>query len=167
LVPTRIPSTRHRPAGGRRRHPARRRSWLALAGLARTRATERLGISSFARISLAAAALLLLAFICLLVNAQETQSSYELNQLRQENAQLQAEQDQLRYQKARLETPALVDQAAASRGMTQTDPSTYVSGSPTQVDLSAPIGPPPPSNEPRWRRLLDLLLGGSSDRRGA
>jgi len=166
LVPTRIPSTRHRPAGGRRRHVTRRRSWRSLAGLARTRATERLGISSFARISLAAAALLLLALVCLLVNAQETQRSYELNQLRQENAQLQAEQDQLRYQKARLETPALVDQAAASRGMTQADPSTYVGGSPTQVDLSTPIGPPPPASEPRWRRILDLLLGGSSGHHG-
>jgi cell division protein FtsL len=136
-----------------------------LAALATARTRERLGISSFARISLAAAALLLLVLVYLTVNAQETQTSYELNQLRQENAQLQAEQDQLRYQKARLETPALVDQAAASRGMTQADPSTYVQGKPVQVDLSRPIGPPRPSDEPRWQRILDLLFGGSGDAR--
>ncbi len=137
-----------------------------LAARATARAREGLGISSFASISLAAAGLLLLVLVYLTVNAQETQTSYELNQLRQENAQLQAEQDQLRYQRARLETPALVDQAAAARGMTQADPSTYVEARPVQVDLSAPIGPPPPSDEPRWQRVLDLLLGGTGNARG-
>lgn len=121
---------------------------------------ERLGLSSFARLSVAAGALLALAIGYLLVGAQATQSTYELTRLRQQNAQLQAEQEQLRYQAASAHTPAHVEQAAHAAGLQQAQRTTSVGAQPVALDLEAPIGPGRTDESPLWQRTLASVFGG-------
>jgi outer membrane murein-binding lipoprotein Lpp len=123
------------------------------------RAVERLGLSAYSRVCLAAVGLGLLVLVYLVVDAQATQVSFQLGQLRARNAQLQAEQDQLRYQSAQAQTPSQVAQEAAALGMRQGASTTYVPYHPVRVDLGAPIGPSRPRLVPLWRRLWDRIFG--------
>jgi hypothetical protein len=156
VVTTRIQTTRRRLGPARAGTAALRRhaAWpLAAAGAT----AGRLRLPSFTHASLAAGGLLALVIAYLLVGTQATQTSYELDSLRARNGQLQAEQDQLRYQDARMRSQAGVAQAAASAGLQHGNPPRYVRAQPVQVDLTAPIGPDRPDDTPLWQRALAAI----------
>lgn len=114
--------------------------------------------AGFTRLCAALAVLLLAATAYLVVAAQATQSSYDLARLRQQHEQLQAEQDQLRYQSATLHAPARVEQEAQQLGMQRHADQKVLVGQPVTVDLEKPIGPDEPDDTPRWQRLLGRLF---------
>jgi hypothetical protein len=105
----------------------------------------------------------LLAIAYLVVAAQATQSSYELSRLKDQNAQLRAEQDQLRYSMAAQHTPARVEQEAAAAGLQRSNQLKYVSYQPVVVDLSAPLGPDRPVQGPLWKQAIAAVFGGARD----
>jgi len=142
----------------------RRRSSRPLwADIAASPAARRLQLSTFARVYAAAGVVLLLAIAFLVVAAQATQSSYELTKLKDQNAQLRAEQDQLRYSMAAQHTPARVEQEAAAAGLQRSNQLKYVSYQPVVVDLSAPLGPDRPVQGPLWRQAIAAVFGGARD----
>jgi cell division protein FtsL len=167
LVTTRIQTTRRRlgTSPGRHGRAARRRrsTWPLLASVASGAAAQRLGVSAHARSYLAAAALMTLVMVYLVVGAQATQTSYELDRLKNQHAQLQAEQGQLRYQDVSMHTPAGVQRAAASAGMQRPNQPRFAGYQPIALDLNAPIGPDRPSDAPLWKRALALVIGGAGD----
>jgi cell division protein FtsL len=159
LVTTRIQTTRR--LGASRHAPRRRRSaWPLLTTVANSAAAERLALTSFARAYLAAGGLLVLAIAYLVVSAQATQTSYQLDNLKSQNTQLLAEQDQLRYDDARMHTPAGVAAAAAAAGMQHTNLPHYAGYQPVAVNLDAPIGPARPADTPPWQRALAAIASG-------
>ena len=142
----------------------RRRSSRPLwADIAASPAARRLQLSTFARVYAAAGVVLLLAIAYLVVAAQATQSSYELSRLKDQNAQLRAEQDQLRYSMAAEHTPARVEQEAAAAGLQRSNQLKYVSYQPVVVDLSAPLGPDRPVQGPLWKQAIAAVFGGARD----
>ncbi|HKF78215.1 MAG TPA: hypothetical protein VKF59_18885 [Candidatus Dormibacteraeota bacterium] len=159
MVTTRIQTTRRRIGTGRHAHSTRRRlaGWSQPAGLAGAPAARRL--SSFARTYAAAGALLVVAIGYLAVASQATQTSYELDRLKDQNAQLLAEQDQLRYEDARAHTSAGVAQAAAAAGLEHGTRARYVTYQPVALDLGAPVGPARPPEAAPWQRVLAALTG--------
>ncbi|MGH7776013.1 MAG: hypothetical protein ACREPI_02405, partial [Candidatus Dormibacterales bacterium] len=98
--------------------------------------------------------------VYLLVVAQATKASYEIGQLRGQQAQLLAEQQQLRYQEASLTAPARIEQEAAAAGMQRATPSRYVSYRPVRVDVGAPLGRERPAGQPLWQQVLAALARG-------
>jgi cell division protein FtsL len=134
-----------------------------LADLAASPAAWRLQLSAFARVYAAAAVVLLLAIAYLVVAAQATQYSYELSKLKDQNAQLRAEQDQLRYTMAAQHTPARVEQEAAAAGLQRSNQLKYVSNQPVAIDLGAPLGPEPSQRDPLWQQALAAVFGGARD----
>ena len=165
MVTTRTIHRRRLSAGskGRVAHPSRRRRRtrldLAIAGSV---AARRLRLSSFARVYLVAGGLLALAVAYLVVGAQLTQTSYELSRLQQQQTDLHAGQDQLRYQAAAMHTPARVEQAATTAGMQRTSPAGYPAYEPVAIDLGAAIGAGRPNDSPLWRRTLATVLGSTT-----
>jgi cell division protein FtsL len=142
----------------------RRRSSRPLwADIAASPAARRLQLSTFARVYAAAGVVLLLAIAYLVVAAQATQSSYELSRLKDQNAQLRAEQDQLRYSMAAQHTPARVEQEAAAAGLQRSNQLKYVSYQPVVVDLSAPLGPDRPVQGPLGKQAIAAVFGGARD----
>jgi hypothetical protein len=122
-------------------------------------AAERLRLSAFARIYAGSAVALMLALLYLAVSAEATQSAYALSQLKDRNAQLIAEQDQLRYQSASLHGPSRIEQEAAATGLQRSTAVIYVSARPAQIDLGRPIGPGRPSSGPFWQRAVAVISG--------
>jgi hypothetical protein len=161
LVTTRILTTRRRL--GTSRHPARRRrgAWPLLATVADSPAARRLGVTSFPRVYAAGVALMTLVITYLVMTAQATQTSYDVDGLKRQNTQLHAQQEQLRYQAIRMRTPAGVQTAATAAGMQRSNRAQYAAAQPVAIDLSAPIGPPRPTDEPLWQRALAFLSGGA------
>jgi hypothetical protein len=133
-----------------------------LATVANGATADRLGLSSFGRVYMVAAALLGLIVAYLLIGTQATQTSYELDNLKTENTQLSAEQTDLRAQDARIHTQAGVAQAAASAGLQRGNSLQYVAYQPTGLNLSAPIGPARPESAPLWQRALAAIVGGTA-----
>ena len=104
--------------------------------------------------------------IYLALAAEVTQASYQIAQLQDQQRQLLAEQDQLRYQEVTLHAPAQVEQQAAQTGMQRVPPTNYVSSAPVAIDLQAPVGAPPTDSTPLWERAVAALtnkLGVSRD----
>ena len=102
----------------------------------------------------------------LAIAAQITQSSYDISRLQDQQRQLVAEQDQLRYQEVTLHAPAQVQQQAAQTGMQRVVPSTFVAGQPVAIDLSAPVGASANDATPLWLRAVAALVntvGGTRD----
>jgi hypothetical protein len=133
-----------------------------LATVANGAAAERLGLPSFGRVYAAATVLLVLVVAYLLVGTQATQTSYQLDQLREQNGQLAAEQADLRAQDARIHTQAGVAQSAASAGLQRGNPHQYVSYQPVALNLAAPIGPARPEDTPLWQRALAAIVGSTA-----
>jgi hypothetical protein len=125
-------------------------------------AADRLRLSAFARIYAGSGVALVLALAYLAVGAQATQNAYSVSQLKDRNAQLVAEQDQLRYESASLHGPGRVEQEAQSSGLQRSTTVTYIDTSPRPglVDLSEPIGPAQSDSKPPWERLFEALFGG-------
>lgn len=111
------------------------------------------------------AALTVLLFY-LAIAAQITQSSYDISRLQDQQRQLIAEQDQLRYQEVTLHAPAQVQQQAAKSGMQRVVPSNYVTGNQVAIDLTSPIGDSPADTTPLWLRAVAAVVntvGGTKD----
>jgi len=163
LVNTRILTTPRQPGSGRLAYHRRRRSaWPVLATIANSSTAERFGLFTFARAYTAAGALLAVVIAYLVLGAHATQTAYELDQLRAQNAQLLAEQDQLRYRDASLHTRAGIAEAAAAAGLQHSNTPKYVGYQPVALDLSAPIGPGRPQDAPLWQQALAAIVGSTA-----
>ena len=164
MVTTRIQTTRRQLGTGRRAHaqPRRRAAWPLFATVANSAAAERLRLSSYGRVYAAGIGLLAIVIAYLLVGTQTTQTSYDLDRLKDQNAQLVAEQDELRAQDARMHTQAGVAQAAAAAGLQHSNSHQYVGYQPVALDLGAPIGPARPEDTPLWQRALAMIVGGTA-----
>ncbi len=98
--------------------------------------------------------------------AQITQASYDMSRLQDQQRQLIAEQDQLRYQEVTMHAPAMVQQQAAQSGMQRVVPSSYVAGSAVAIDLTTPLGASPADATPLWMRAVATVVnavGGTRD----
>ena len=121
----------------------------------------RLRVSAFGRVYVVAAGVLAMAICYLFVAAQMTQTSYEMNRLRAQQAELKAEQDQLRYQGVQLHTPARVAQEAGVAGLAPAaTPTKYLGYQPVAIDLGAATGQAAPDQSPLWQRAVAGLLTG-------
>ena len=129
-------------------------------------AAERLRLSSFGHAYLGLGAILIAVLFYLGLAAQITQSSYDIAHLQDQQRQLLAEQDQLRYQEVTLHAPAQVQQQAAQSGMQRIVPSGYVAGQLVAIDLTAPVGASANDTTPLWERAVAALIntvGGTRD----
>jgi Tfp pilus assembly protein PilN len=167
LTSTRILTRRRLGTAGAQHVPARRRrrtrGFVQVAGSV---AAERLQLSSFAHAYLGLGAALVAVLFYLALAAQVTQSSYDITRLQDQQRQLIAEQDQLRYQEVTLHAPAQVQQSAAQSGMQRSAPVAYVPAQPVAIDLGAPAGAFGSDATPLWARYLAALfnkVGGTRD----
>ena len=136
-----------------------------LVGMAGVRAADRLRASAHLRLYLGVATLVTVLIAYVVVGSQVTQTSYELARLQNRQAELQAEQGQLRYQEANLRTPAQVQHDASSAGLQQVPPTKYVGFQPVAIDLQAPTGAGPVDDQPVWQQAVAGLLGAMSGSR--
>ncbi|MDQ6772255.1 MAG: hypothetical protein M3024_04595 [Candidatus Dormibacteraeota bacterium] len=159
---------RRRLAPGRAPEPhstRRRRSAVRpLVDLSGSAAVQRLRLSSYARAYAVAAVVLTFALAYLIVAAGSTQSAYELSLLQAQRAQLQADQDQLRYQALSQHAPARIAEEASAQGLSRPAGVKPIPAQPVTIDLKQPIGPGLPSTGPAWQRLLDIALGARANR---
>ena len=147
------------PAGLRHTPPPkRRRRTRGFVQVASATASERLRLNAFGHAYLLVGAGIALVLIYLSMAAQATASSYQITQLQQEQRQLMAEQDQLRYQEATLHAPAQVAQQAAQSGMQRLPPSTYINEPVIGIDITAPIGAPPTDSTPLWAQAIAVVI---------
>jgi Tfp pilus assembly protein PilN len=167
LTSTRILARRRLGTAGAQHVPARRRrrtrGFVQVAGSV---AADRLQLSTFAHAYLGLGAALVAVLFYLALAAQVTQSSYDITRLQDQQRQLIAEQDQLRYQEVTLHAPAQVQQSAAQSGMQRTAPVAYVPAQPVAIDLGAPAGASGTDATPLWARYLAALfnkVGGTRD----
>lgn len=167
MTSTRILNRRRLGPAGVQHVPARRRrrtrGFVQVAGSV---AAERLQLNSFAHAYLGLGAALVAVLFYLALAAQVTQSSYDITRLQDQQRQLLAEQDQLRYQEVTLHAPAQVQQSAAQSGMQRAAPVAYVLAQPVAIDLQAPAGASGTDATPLWTRYLAALLnkvGGTRD----
>jgi hypothetical protein len=129
-------------------------------------AAERLRLSSFGHAYLGLGAILIAVLFYLGLAAEITQSSYDIARLQDQQRQLLAEQDQLRYQEVTLHAPAQVQQQAAQSGMQRIVPSGYVAGQLVAIDLTAPVGASANDITPLWERAVAAVIntvGGTRD----
>lgn len=167
MTTTRILTRRRLVTPGAHHAPARRRRRTrGFVQVASSVAAERLRLNSFGQAYMGLGAVLICILFYLALAAQVTQSSYDITRLEEQQSQLLAEQDQLRYQEATLHAPAQVQQQAAQSGMQRAARVTYVAGQPVAIDLTAPAGASGADETPLWQRYLAALLntvGGTRD----
>lgn len=137
--------------------PKRRRRTRGFVQVASATASERLRLNAFGHAYLIVGAGLAALLLYLGLAAQVMQNSYQISQLQDQQRQLIADQDQLRYQEATLHAPAQVAQQAVKSGM-QRVPPTYVTQAAVAIDLAAPIGAPPTDSTPIWEEAVAALM---------
>ncbi len=146
--------------------PRRRRRTRGFVQVASAAATERLRLNRFGHAYVGVGAVVIALFFYLALAAQITQSSYDISRLQDQQRQLIAEQDQLRYQEVTLHAPAQVQQQASQSGMQRVVPASYVPGQMVAIDLAAPVGASPLDSTPRWLRAVAIVVntvGGTRD----
>ena len=168
MISTRILARRRLTVAGAQHAPAprRRRRTRGFVQVASATAAERLRLSSFGHAYLGLGAVLIGVLFYLALAAQITQSSYDIARLQDQQRQLVAEQDQLRYQEVTLHAPAQVQQQATQSGMQRVVPSGYVNGQPVAIDLGASIGASATDSTPLWARAVAAVVnsvGGTRD----
>jgi hypothetical protein len=167
LISTRILTRRRLGATGAQHVPARRRRRTrGFVQVASSVAADRLHLNSYGHAYLWFGAALIGVLFYLALAAQVTQSSYDITRLQDQQRQLVAEQDQLRYQEVTLHAPAQVQQQAAKSGMQRAAPSAYVPAQQVAIDLQAPAGAAGTDATPLWERYLAALfnkVGGTRD----
>jgi hypothetical protein len=168
LISTRILTRRRLSTTGAQHAPAprRRRRTRSFAQVASSTAAEKLHLSSFGHAYMGLGAVLIAVLFYLGLAAQITQSSYDIARLQDQQRQLLAEQDQLRYQEVTLHAPAQVQQSAAQSGMQRVVPSGYVAGQAVAIDLTAPVGASAGVSTPLWARAVAAVIntvGGTRD----
>ncbi len=144
--------TRHTPP------PRRRRRTRGFVQVASATAAERLRLNAFGHAYLLVGAALAAILVYLALAAQVTQSSYQIAHLQDQQRQLIAEQDQLRYQEATLHAPAQVAQQAEQSGMQRVPPAAYLTQPPVAIDLTSPIGAPPADSTPIWEQAVAAFI---------
>jgi hypothetical protein len=140
--------------------PRRRRRTRGFVQVAGAVAAERLRLNLFGHAYLGVGAVLIGLLFYLAIAAQITAASYDITRLQDQQRQLIAEQDQLRYQEVTLHAPAQVQQQAAHSGMERVVPSSFVAGQEVAVDLTAPVGASPADTTPLWMRAVAAIVNG-------
>jgi hypothetical protein len=170
LTSTRILARRRLGTAGATPHvtaqPRRRRRTRGFVQVAGTVAAERLRLNLFGHAYVGVGAVVIAILFYLALAAQITQSSYDISRLQDQQRQLIAEQDQLRYQEVTLHAPAQVQQQAAQSGMQRLVPSSFVAGPPVAIDLTTPLGASPADTTPLWMRAVATVVnavGGTRD----
>jgi cell division protein FtsL len=151
----------HVTAPPRRRRRAR--GFVQVAGMV---AAERLRLNLFGHAYVGVGAVVIVVLFYLAIAAQITQASYDIARLQDQQRQLIAEQDQLRYQEVTLRAPAQVQQQATRSGMQRVAPSSYVAGQQVAIDLSTSLGASPADTTPLWQRAVAMVVnsvGGTRD----
>ena len=136
----------------------RRRRTRGFVQVASAATAERLRLNRFGHAYLGLGAVLIGVLFYLALAAQVTQSSYQIQQLQDQQRQLLAEQDQLKYQEVTLQAPAQVEQQASQSGMQRVPPTRLVPAQPVAINLEAPIGAAPTDQTPLWERALAALV---------
>jgi Tfp pilus assembly protein PilN len=155
LISTRILTRRRLGTAAVQHVPARRRRRTrGFVQVASATAAERLHLNAFGHAYLGLGAVIICVLFYLAIAAQITQSSYEIARLQDQQRQLLADQDQLRYQEVTRHAPAQVHQSAAKSGMTRMPPTRFISSQLVAIDLQAPIGAPPTDTTPLWQRMV-------------
>ena len=157
MVTTQILAQRRIGAGPAVRR--RRRSRPGLAQAAGEAVATRLRLGALGRVYLAAAVVVACLVCYLMLAAQATQTSYDINRLRAQRADLLAQQEQLRYQEAALGSPARVEQEAAQAGLVRSTPVQIVPYQAVAVDLEARQAVAE-DNSPLWQRAVAGVLSG-------
>ena len=167
MTSTRILARRRLGTVGAQHVPARRRrrtrGFVQVAGSV---AADRLHLNAFGHAYLGFGAALIGILFYLALAAQVTQSSYDIARLQDQQRQLVAEQDQLRYQEVTMHAPAEVQQQAAQSGMQRVAPVAYVAAQPLAIDLGVAAGARGTDATPLWERYLAVLVnkvGGTRD----
>ena len=137
----------------------RRRSRPGLAQAAGEAVAARLRLSALGRVYLGAAVVLVCLVCYLMLAAQATQASYDITRLRSQQADLLAQQEQLRYQEAALGSPARLQQEALQAGLVRSTPVQIVPFQPVAVNLDAHDAVAEDAT-PLWQRAVASLLGG-------
>ena len=159
MISTRILTRRRLGAAGTQQaHARRRRRTRGFVQVAGSVAVDRLRLNAFGHAYLGLGAVLIFVLFYLALAAQITQASYDITKLQDQQRQLLAEQDQLRYQEVTLHAPAQVQQQAAQSGMQRVAPSSYVAGQPVAIDLQAPVGAPASDSSPLWQRVVAAVI---------
>jgi hypothetical protein len=147
------------PAGMRHTPPPRRRRRTqGFVQVAAATASERLRLNAFGHAYLLVGAAIAAVLLYLGLAAQVTMYSYQIANLQDQQRQLVAEQDQLRYQEATLHAPGQIAQQAAQGGMQRVPPSNYVKEPAVAIDLTAPIGAPPTDSTPLWEQAVAAFV---------
>ena len=146
--------------GARRRR--RTRGFVQVASAA---AAERLHLSGLSHAYFALAGVVVVVLFYLALAGQITQASYEIAGLQDQQRQLIAEQDQLRYQEVTLHAPAQVQQQAAQSGMQRVLPTRFVTGRPVAIDLGASIGASPQDDTPLWMKAVAAVVNTAGNTR--
>jgi hypothetical protein len=126
--------------------------------VASSAAVDRLHLNAFGHAYLGLGAVLICFLFYLALAAQITQSSYDIARLQDQQRQLLAEQDQLRYQEVTQHAPASVQRSATDSGMHRTTPSRFVNSQAVAINLSAPIGAAPTDSTPLWQRMVAAVV---------
>ncbi len=126
--------------------------------VASSAAAEKLRLNAFGHAYLGVGAVLIAVLFYLALAAQITQASYDITRLQDQQRQLLAEQDQLRYQEVTQHAPAQVQQQASQSGMQRVVPATYVPGQAVAIDLTAPAGATAADTSPLWMRAVAAVL---------
>lgn len=138
--------------------PRRRRRTRGFVQVAGTVAVERLRLNVFGHAYVGVGAVVIALLFYLGIAAQITQASYDITRLQDQQRQLIAEQDQLRYQEVTLHAPAQVQQQATHSGMQRAAPSIYVAGQQLAIDLATPVGASPADTTPLWLRAVAIVV---------
>ena len=170
MTSTRILARRRLGPAGAAPHvsapPRRRRRTRGFVQVAGAVAAERLRLNKFGHAYFGVGAAVIALLFYLALAAQITQASYDISRLQDQQRQLIAEQDQLRYQEVTLHAPAQVQKQAAESGMQRVVPSSYVAGQPVAIDIFAPVGDSPTDTTPLWMRAVAVVvntIGGTRD----
>jgi len=144
--------------------PRRRRRTRGFVQVATAAASERLRLNVLGHAYFLVGAGVIVLLFYLAIAAQITQSSYDIARLQDQQRQLVAEQDQLRYQEVTLQAPAQIQQHATQSGMVRVLPARYVPGQQVAVDLGAPVGDAPADTTPLWMRAVAFVLNTAGGR---
>jgi len=117
---------------------------------------------AFGRVYLLLAGVVAVTLLYLVQAAGATQASYEIGRLQDQQQSLLAEQENLKYQEATVNSPAQVAAAAAQADLTRPQPYRFVQLQDSGVALDSPP-PAAPDQSPLWQRALAAIGRGVTD----
>ncbi|HVC99739.1 MAG TPA: hypothetical protein VNG93_01165 [Candidatus Dormibacteraeota bacterium] len=159
IASLRLPARSVLRAQGERR---RRRAQLRLPQPPHLELPARMRFSAFGRVYLLVAGVVTVTILYLVQAAGATQASYEIGRLQDQQQSLRAEQENLKYQEATLNSPAQVQAEAAQASLTRPQPYKFVQFQDSGVALDSPA-PAAPDQSPLWQRALAAIGRGVTD----